>query len=36
MFVGNEDELGILDTDDLTSEKQSTVGQKDQDSTLSV
>ena len=34
MFVGNEDELGILDTDDQTSDKQSTVGQTEQDSTL--
>ena len=36
MFVGDEDELGILDTDDQTSDKQSTVWQRDQDSTLMV
>ena len=29
MFVGNEDELGILDTDDQTSDKQSTIGQRE-------
>ena len=28
-FVGNEDELGILDTDDQTLDKQSTVGQRE-------
>ena len=29
MFVGNEDELGIFDTDDQTSDKQSTIGQSE-------
>ena len=28
-FVKNEDELGILDTDDQTSDKQRTIGQRD-------
>ena len=32
MFVSNEDELGILDIDDQTLDKQSTVGQRDQNS----
>ena len=30
MFVGNEGELGILDTDDQTLDKQSIVGQREQ------
>ena len=30
MFVDNENELGILDTDDQTSDKQSIVGQREQ------
>ena len=29
-LVENEDELGILDTDDQTSDKQSTIGQREQ------
>jgi hypothetical protein len=30
LFVENEVELGILDTDDQTSDKQSTAGQREQ------
>ena len=30
MFVGNKDELGILDSDDQTSDKQGTIGQREQ------
>ena len=30
LFVENEDELGILDTDDQTSNKKITIGQKEQ------
>ena len=36
MFVGNEGELGISDTNDQTSDKQHTVGQREQDSTITV
>ena len=34
MLVDNEGELGILETDDRTSDKQRTIGPREQDSTL--
>ena len=36
MFVENEDELGILDTDDQTSDKQGTAEQRDYVVSLTV